>query len=158
MNQCLLEQEGGPHGYSHSLSELDALVKLLLDDSFLTFVSLYCKYVMLAWFGDLLRMLLIVGSEQVTHVVVQEKSYWALALPHGWWLFGLDLALSDDIDICQCRRVPFACSRLREVPCSTRGQPWCSRVPSAVQCTSGSWCNGFRVQGFVGVKPLVQGG
>ena len=35
--------------------------------------------------------------------VLQEKCYWALALPHGWWLFGLDLALSEDIDICQCR-------------------------------------------------------
>lgn len=33
----------------------------------------------------------------------QEKSYFALALPHGWWLFGLDLALVDDIDMCQCR-------------------------------------------------------
>ena len=34
---------------------------------------------------------------------MQEKSYFALALPHGWWLFGLDLALVDDIDMCQCR-------------------------------------------------------
>ena len=33
----------------------------------------------------------------------QEASYFALALPHGWWLFGLDLALVDDIDMCQCR-------------------------------------------------------
>ncbi|DBB07470.1 TPA: hypothetical protein ACH3X3_008941 [Trebouxia sp. C0006] len=33
----------------------------------------------------------------------QEKSYFALALPHGWWLLGLDLALVDDIDMCQCR-------------------------------------------------------
>lgn len=33
----------------------------------------------------------------------QEKSYFALRLPHGWWLFGLDLALVDDIDMCQCR-------------------------------------------------------
>ncbi len=33
----------------------------------------------------------------------QEKCYWALALPHGWWLFGLDLALNEDIDICQCQ-------------------------------------------------------
>ncbi len=36
-------------------------------------------------------------------VVVQEKSYFALRLPHGWWLFGLDLALVDDIDMCQCQ-------------------------------------------------------
>ena len=35
---------------------------------------------------------------------MQEKSYYALRLPHGWWLFGLDLALVDDIDMCQCRR------------------------------------------------------
>jgi len=33
----------------------------------------------------------------------QEKSYFALRLPHGWWLFGLDLALVDDIDMCQCQ-------------------------------------------------------
>lgn len=33
----------------------------------------------------------------------QENSYFALHLPHGWWLFGLDLALLDDIDLCQCR-------------------------------------------------------
>ncbi|KAK9835056.1 hypothetical protein WJX81_007542 [Elliptochloris bilobata] len=32
-----------------------------------------------------------------------EKSYFALRLPHGWWLFGLDLALVDDIDMCQCQ-------------------------------------------------------
>lgn len=33
----------------------------------------------------------------------QEKSYFALHLPHGWWVFGLDLALVDDIDIVQYR-------------------------------------------------------
>lgn len=33
----------------------------------------------------------------------QEKSYFALHLPHGWWVFGLDLALVDDIDMCQYR-------------------------------------------------------
>ena len=31
----------------------------------------------------------------------QTKSYFALQLPHGWWLFGLDLALEDDIDALQ---------------------------------------------------------
>ncbi|KFM24478.1 hypothetical protein F751_3196 [Auxenochlorella protothecoides] len=31
----------------------------------------------------------------------QEKSYWALRLPAGWWVFGIDLALVDDIDTCQ---------------------------------------------------------
>ncbi|KAL4423131.1 hypothetical protein ABPG77_004814 [Micractinium sp. CCAP 211/92] len=31
----------------------------------------------------------------------QEKSYFAVRLPHGWWLFGLDLALVDDIDMDQ---------------------------------------------------------
>ena len=35
----------------------------------------------------------------------QEASYFALRLPQGWWLFGLDLALLDDIDMCQCRCV-----------------------------------------------------
>ena len=34
---------------------------------------------------------------------VQEKSYFALHLPHGWWLFGIDLALVEDIDMCQAR-------------------------------------------------------
>lgn len=33
----------------------------------------------------------------------QEKSYFALKLPHGWWLFGVDLALEEDIDMCQYR-------------------------------------------------------
>ena len=33
----------------------------------------------------------------------QEASYYALRLPQGWWLFGLDLALVDDIDMSQCR-------------------------------------------------------
>ncbi|XP_075668225.1 uncharacterized protein LOC142638081 [Castanea sativa] len=31
----------------------------------------------------------------------QKKSYFALKLPKGWWIFGLDLALSDDIDVYQ---------------------------------------------------------
>jgi hypothetical protein len=42
----------------------------------------------------------------------QEASYFAIALPHGWWLFGLDLALDHDIDMCQtrcvCRALRFA--------------------------------------------------
>ena len=33
----------------------------------------------------------------------QEKSYFALALPHDWWLFAADLALVWDIDMCQYR-------------------------------------------------------
>lgn len=33
----------------------------------------------------------------------QEKSYFALRLPHGWWLFALDLALVDDLDMSQYR-------------------------------------------------------
>lgn len=33
----------------------------------------------------------------------QEASYYAIRLPHGWWLFGLDLALVEDIDMMQCR-------------------------------------------------------
>lgn len=35
--------------------------------------------------------------------VFQEKSYFALRLPAGWWVFGLDLALVGDIDMCQYR-------------------------------------------------------
>lgn len=31
----------------------------------------------------------------------QEKSYFALKLPQGWWLLGIDLALEEDIDMCQ---------------------------------------------------------
>lgn len=33
----------------------------------------------------------------------QEKSYFALRLPHGWWLLAVDLALVEDIDMCQYR-------------------------------------------------------
>lgn len=33
----------------------------------------------------------------------QEKSYFAIALPHGWWLFGFDLALETDVDMFQYR-------------------------------------------------------
>lgn len=31
----------------------------------------------------------------------QKKSYFALQLPKGWWIFGLDLALHGDIDVYQ---------------------------------------------------------
>ena len=31
----------------------------------------------------------------------QNRSYYALKLPKGWWLFGLDCAMSRDIDIDQ---------------------------------------------------------
>lgn len=31
----------------------------------------------------------------------QQKSYFALQLPKGWWVFGLDLALHGDIDVYQ---------------------------------------------------------
>lgn len=31
----------------------------------------------------------------------QKKSYFALQLPKGWWVFGLDLALHGDIDAYQ---------------------------------------------------------
>jgi hypothetical protein len=33
----------------------------------------------------------------------QEKSYFALRLPRGWWLFAMDLALVDDLDMAQYR-------------------------------------------------------
>jgi hypothetical protein len=36
---------------------------------------------------------------------LQEKSYFALRLPAGWWVFGLDLALLGDIDMLQYRWV-----------------------------------------------------
>ena len=62
----------------------------------------------------------------------QEASYFALALPHGWWLFGLDLALDHDIDMCQTRcdcstpGIRTACPVVAAVlcfapPCSNRG-------------------------------------
>ena len=52
----------------------------------------------------LLFMCSLQGGPYLPHVIaLQEKSYFALRLPHGWWLFGLDLALVDDIDMCQCR-------------------------------------------------------
>ena len=31
----------------------------------------------------------------------QDLPYFAIKLPHGWWLFGIDLALEDDIDMVQ---------------------------------------------------------
>jgi hypothetical protein len=31
----------------------------------------------------------------------QKKSYFALRLPKGWWVFGLDQALHGDIDVYQ---------------------------------------------------------
>jgi len=31
----------------------------------------------------------------------QDLPYFAIHLPHGWWLFGIDLALEDDIDMVQ---------------------------------------------------------
>ena len=31
----------------------------------------------------------------------QKKSYFALQLPMGWWIFGLDLALHGDVDVYQ---------------------------------------------------------
>lgn len=34
-------------------------------------------------------------------VLPQRKSYFALQLPHGWWLFGMDNALHEDIDVHQ---------------------------------------------------------
>lgn len=41
----------------------------------------------------------------------QEKSYFALDLPHGWWVFGLDQALHGDIDIIQFK---YFCEILRK--------------------------------------------
>ncbi|GMH37404.1 hypothetical protein BSKO_05277 [Bryopsis sp. KO-2023] len=48
--------------------------------------------------------------EQILHrgwlggwLLPQEKSYFAVQLPHDWWLFGVDLALVNDIDMCQFR-------------------------------------------------------
>jgi hypothetical protein len=34
-------------------------------------------------------------------LIPQKRSYFALKLPQGWWIFGLDLALTQDIDIDQ---------------------------------------------------------
>lgn len=36
-------------------------------------------------------------------ILPQDKSYFALKLPHGWWFFGLDIALAQDIDVHQLR-------------------------------------------------------
>ena len=33
----------------------------------------------------------------------QERSYFAISLPQGWWIFGCDLALAEDIDLEQFR-------------------------------------------------------
>lgn len=61
------------------------------------FTSKLCSYIVLlshctqGWLGGWL--------------LPQEKSYWALKGPHGWWVFGLDLALTGDIDARQLRWV-----------------------------------------------------
>ena len=58
----------------------------------------------LSQYADSQTLVLLQRGPYLPHVIaLQEKSYFALRLPHGWWLFGLDLALVDDIDMCQCR-------------------------------------------------------
>lgn len=37
--------------------------------------------------------------------LAQDSSYWAIKLPHGWWVFGLDNALQEDIDTLQVMSV-----------------------------------------------------
>lgn len=40
----------------------------------------------------------------------QKKSYFALQLPKGWWIFGLDLALHGDIDVYQFKFFAELCN------------------------------------------------
>jgi hypothetical protein len=52
----------------------------------------------------------------------QKKSYFALKLPNGWWVFGLDQALHGDIDVYQfkffaelCRQKVVSFSHLQNI-------------------------------------------
>lgn len=38
----------------------------------------------------------------------QQHSFFALKLPHGWWVFGMDLALHEDIDVHQVGKTLMA--------------------------------------------------
>jgi hypothetical protein len=39
----------------------------------------------------------------------QKKSYFALHLPKGWWIFGLDLSLHGDVDVYQFKFFADVC-------------------------------------------------
>lgn len=49
------------------------------------------------------------GRTDLVLFLAQDSSYWAIKLPHGWWVFGLDNALQEDIDtlqvmyVCLCK-------------------------------------------------------
>lgn len=87
----------GNHGVCHSYLHEHHLITMCqhknfsLDmadwlDGLETFVRYICHK---SWLGGWL--------------LPQKKSYFALQLPHGWWIFGLDQALYGDIDILQFR-------------------------------------------------------
>ena len=73
----------------------------------------------------------------------QERSYFAICLPKGWWLLGVDLALAEDIDLEQFRffallatvpSVVIACHRFCSLKFQTgftRGL--CQRLYSAME-------------------------
>ena len=72
---------------------------------------------------------------------MQEASYFALRLPHGWWLLGLDLALVDDIDMCQCRYARWAAVQYKAILVFSshdyckfviRGSQQCSSMPTCL--------------------------
>jgi hypothetical protein len=41
----------------------------------------------------------------------QKKSYFALQLPKGWWIFGLDLSLHGDVDVYQFKFFADLCQK-----------------------------------------------
>ena len=41
----------------------------------------------------------------------QKRSYFALKLPNGWWVFGLDQALHGDIDVYQFKFFAELCQQ-----------------------------------------------
>ncbi|VAI21242.1 unnamed protein product [Triticum turgidum subsp. durum] len=45
----------------------------------------------------------------------QKRSYFALKLPNGWWVFGLDQALHGDIDVYQFKFFAELCQRLENM-------------------------------------------
>lgn len=53
------------------------------------------------WFDGLGTFMRYVASRDWLGgwLMPQERSYFCIMLPQGWWIFGIDLALSEDIDV-----------------------------------------------------------
>jgi len=65
--------------------------------------SNYIDYYFVDWFDGLNTFMRYICHKSWLGgwLMPQKKSYFALQLPKGWWVFGLDLALHGDIDVDQ---------------------------------------------------------